>query len=616
MRAPFIQRRCGGSLGGAHRQVHRAPRRDLPELLALHPVGVRVGAPEGPPGHGVGGGVVRQEVPRGDLAAAGARLPPAALGLGGRPAAGPVPPRDAAVLAGTLAEPPLSNLRLHPAALGHLPDAAGALQLFPGAVCPKCRLLRPRCVWGPRVPGAAREGRRQCARACGKGGEAMDHLASRLLFLGGLGHLWIFYMVASFFPLRSLHSPFHRDLGSMAAYSKSSLRVMRVFLPLVSCAKLVALWVRFERLQLRLRLLGGDTALVLLAATLPLLAVSVCVAVRSSFYSHYHFSSVLLAGMNGLLSIGFARYLEVGWAVLCVAAVLMVWLLLFAQYTSEFTKANLIKAAQIQWAFVHGLVLLTLVLALALEVEAGFARRFVHFFCESQTLVPSKVCKRLLSRVFAVFCADVQNPLMPFVQGLVQSALGTSNLQDPNAGTPLDVVCMLVSEEDGAPLTLQVVLSVNADARSASVKVVATNEIYMHEHVDQQQLHSVWIPDWSIMIMGTTATTDIVVLSGHESVQSSYIARPWAPLGSPEGKQLSCPSQQSDMALTFCRGICVLTSFKGEIPRERQSDPCMVDPVVVLLAADDGTVNFHFCDHNLPAPASSRQPAPLRIKTP
>ncbi|CAJ1399751.1 unnamed protein product [Effrenium voratum] len=227
--------------------------------------------------------------------------------------------------------------------------------------------------------------------------EAMDHLASRLLFLGGLGHLWIFYMVASFFPLRSLHSPFHRDLGSMAAYSKSSLRVMRVFLPLVSCAKLAALWVRFERLQLRLRLLGGDTALVLLAATLPLLAVSVCVAVRSSFYSHYHFSSVLLAGMNGLLSIGFARYLEVGWAVLCVAAVLMVWLLLFAQYTSEFTKANLIKAAQIQWAFVHGLVLLTLVLALALEVEAGFARRFVHFFCESQTLVPSKVCKRLLS---------------------------------------------------------------------------------------------------------------------------------------------------------------------------------------------------------------------------
>lgn len=54
--------------------------------------------------------------------------------------------------------------------------------------------------------------------------EALDHLASRLLCLGGFGHLWVFYMVAAFFPLRTLHSPFHRDLGSMAAYSNYSLQ--------------------------------------------------------------------------------------------------------------------------------------------------------------------------------------------------------------------------------------------------------------------------------------------------------------------------------------------------------------------------------------------------------
>jgi len=54
--------------------------------------------------------------------------------------------------------------------------------------------------------------------------EALDHLASRLLCLGGFGHLWVFYMVAAFFPLRTLHSPFHRDVGSMAAYSHYSLQ--------------------------------------------------------------------------------------------------------------------------------------------------------------------------------------------------------------------------------------------------------------------------------------------------------------------------------------------------------------------------------------------------------
>lgn len=43
---------------------------------------------------------------------------------------------------------------------------------------------------------------------------------------------------------------------------------------------------------------------------------------RSSFYSYYHASSILLASMSGVVSIGFTAYLEVGWAVLFVAAVL------------------------------------------------------------------------------------------------------------------------------------------------------------------------------------------------------------------------------------------------------------------------------------------------------
>lgn len=69
---------------------------------------------------------------------------------------------------------------------------------------------------------------------------------------------------------------------------------------------------------------------------------------RSSFYSYYHASCILLAALNGLVTIGFTAYLEVGWAVLLVAAVLLAWLLLFTQYTAEFTKANLMKAGRVR----------------------------------------------------------------------------------------------------------------------------------------------------------------------------------------------------------------------------------------------------------------------------
>mmetsp|Transcript_93110 Transcript_93110/g.221468 ORF Transcript_93110/g.221468 Transcript_93110/m.221468 type:complete len:559 (-) Transcript_93110:99-1775(-) len=228
--------------------------------------------------------------------------------------------------------------------------------------------------------------------------EALDHLASRLLCFGALGHLWVFYMVAAFFPLRTLHSPFDRDLGSMAAYSNRALQTTRIFLPPICTAKLLALLVRFSRLGVPWSLsLSFHGIMLVCAGLLPILAISVCVALRSSFYSYYHASSILLVVTNGVVTIGFTSFLEVGWAVLLIAAALMAWLLLFAQYTTEFTKANLMKAAQIQWACVHVLVVLSLVLALALEVEAGFARRFVTLFCDYQTVVPVKVCRRLLS---------------------------------------------------------------------------------------------------------------------------------------------------------------------------------------------------------------------------
>eukprot|EP00913_Durusdinium_trenchii_P005489 g5116.t1 len=236
----------------------------------------------------------------------------------------------------------------------------------------------------------------------------------------------------------------------MAAYSNYSLQATRVLLPLVSTGQLLALLVRFDRLHISVSLshLNQHSFMLVCASMLPILAISVCIGMRSSFYSYYHASSILLASMSGVVSIGFTAYLEVGWAVLFVAAVLFAWLLLFAQYTAEFTKANLLKAAQIQWACVHCLVVLGLVLAIALEVEAGFARRFVKLFCETQTLVPIKA-----------------------------------------------------------------VVSVDPDCASATVKAFTTYEIFMEQYVEQMFLHSLWIPDWSILIMGVTAATDLLLLS-------------------------------------------------------------------------------------------------------
>lgn len=229
-------------------------------------------------------------------------------------------------------------------------------------------------------------------------GKLMDHFAARLLCLGGLGHLWLFYFVAASFPLRSLHSPFERDLGSLIAYSASASRISRVLGPLTSLAKPAALFIRFSRLGLGFpHLLSIQFLVIASAALMPVAAMLVTFTVRSSFYSYHHFCYILNYLVNGVVTLGFTLFLEVAWPVLGVAALLAGFFILFTQYTSEFTSANLVKAAQIQWASIHILVVLSFVLALALEVEAGFAKAFVNLFCSVQQLIPANVCRRLLS---------------------------------------------------------------------------------------------------------------------------------------------------------------------------------------------------------------------------
>jgi len=165
--------------------------------------------------------------------------------------------------------------------------------------------------------------------------------------------------------------------------------------------------------------------------------------------------------------------------------------------------------------------------------------------------------------------------------------------KDWQAGDPYEVVCMYVLEEEGQKdaFNLQAVLSIDADGQSASVKAVTTYEIYMEEYVEQMFLHSLWIPDWTMLIMGVSAATDILVLSGEESVCQG---QSWAPLGLPEGKQLNCPHSTDSNDTTKLRGLCLLTSFKGKVAR-KDTGTEMVAPPVVLLAASDGTVSFHYC---------------------
>lgn len=230
--------------------------------------------------------------------------------------------------------------------------------------------------------------------------EWLDQLAARLLLTGGFAHLWAFYFIAATFPLRSLHSPFKRDVGCVVAYSGTALRTIRLWMPLASMAMPLAMAMRLLRLGLLRRsaqLANFHLAMLCLSSLLPFMAGAAAWSVRSSMYSHHHAFILLLCVIHMAAIIGFAAYFEVvKWAVFAVGAGVVFNFCLFAKYAAEFTSVSLLKAAKVQWAGVHVVPVLWILLGVALEVESGFARALIDFICENQDVLPPKLCRRML----------------------------------------------------------------------------------------------------------------------------------------------------------------------------------------------------------------------------
>jgi len=236
--------------------------------------------------------------------------------------------------------------------------------------------------------------------------ERLDQLCARVLVVGCIAKFWLLHAVAASFPLRSLHSPFKRDLGCLAAYSPMALWLLRLFGPLTELTVPVAMAIRFQRLGLPpiasiFGALGRPVWLpagaLLCSAAIPFLSAMAAWSVRSSLYSHHQLFMMLLFLAHLGYALSFAAYFEmVGWVVYSASAWVMGGLLLFHRYTAEFTSASLDKAAQLQWACAHVVPILGLLLALALEVESGVARVLVDFICEAQDFVPKALCIRFL----------------------------------------------------------------------------------------------------------------------------------------------------------------------------------------------------------------------------
>merc|ERR1712232_1792 len=120
---------------------------------------------------------------------------------------------------------------------------------------------------------------------------------------------------------------------------------------------------------------GPHTVAFACSAALPVLTMAAAWSLRSSLYSHHHLFIWLTFLAYLAAAFGFAASFElVKWAMLGAAACVVLGLVLFAKYTTEFTSASLLKAAQLQWACAHVVPLSGLLLAAALEVEAGFAK--------------------------------------------------------------------------------------------------------------------------------------------------------------------------------------------------------------------------------------------------
>ncbi|CAK0821950.1 unnamed protein product [Prorocentrum cordatum] len=257
---------------------------------------------------------------------------------------------------------------------------------------------------GPDQPQGAKRGR---DGAFPGGSNRMDQLAARLLLTGSLMQLWLLHAVAAAFPLRSLHSPFRRDLGCLAAYSRTASVLFRYLGPLSALPLPVAMAIRWNRMgrwvgQIAVllvptaeRQVGWHTLSFCWAASLPVLTTAAAWSVRSSLYSHHHLFITLTFLCHLTAALCFAVSLElVKWAVLGVGGIIAIGVLLFARYTAEFTSGSLLKAAQLQWACAHVVPILGVVLAAALEVEAGVAMALIEYICGSQDIVPVKMCIR------------------------------------------------------------------------------------------------------------------------------------------------------------------------------------------------------------------------------
>jgi len=228
--------------------------------------------------------------------------------------------------------------------------------------------------------------------------ELLDQLSARLLLAGSVAQLWLLHAVAAAFPLRSLHSPFRRDLGCLAAYSTPALWLCRLVGPAAMLACPAAAAVRFKRLGLLSRgALGWHWAVLACSASLPLWTGAASWSVRSSLYSFHHlFIMGLFISMMGA-TVGFTLYFEmVKWAVFAAGSLVCFAFYMLVRYSAEFTNVRLLKAAQFQWACAHCIPLLGLLLSAALEVESGVGRLMVEFICENQDIMPKKMCIHML----------------------------------------------------------------------------------------------------------------------------------------------------------------------------------------------------------------------------
>ncbi|CAK0904748.1 unnamed protein product [Prorocentrum cordatum] len=133
--------------------------------------------------------------------------------------------------------------------------------------------------------------------------ERMDQLAARVLLTGSLMQLWLLHAVAAAFPLRSLHSPFRRDLGCLAAYSRTASMLLRYVGPVAALPVPVAMAIRWNRMGRWVgkiavllvptaeRQVGWHTLSFCCAASLPALMVAASWSVRSSLYTRHHLST-------------------------------------------------------------------------------------------------------------------------------------------------------------------------------------------------------------------------------------------------------------------------------------------------------------------------------------